>query len=351
MNKATHTFRYEDAFRLELGGTLQGFSLSYTTLGRPNRQRSNVIWVCHALTGSSDVTTWWNDLFESGGLFDADKYFIVCANSLGGCYGSTGPLSVNPETGKPFYHDFPLLTPGDSVNAFDLLRQHLGITRIHTLVGGSLGGQHVLEWAIRRPDHFDHIVPIGCNALHSPWGIAFNEAQRMAIEADSTWQEDHPKAGIEGLKAARAMGMISYRAYATFQSTQAENGNAVSDNFRAASYQRYQGNKLAGRFDAFAYWTLSKMMDAHNVGRNRKSPEAALAEIKARTLVIAIDSDILFPVAEQRFIAEHVPGARLETIKSLYGHDGFLVEFDQLEKVISDFYGERLREESYEKEA
>lgn len=340
MDKPDHTFHHNERFNLELGGSLPGFRLEYTTLGSLNKSKSNVVWVCHALTGNSDFTSWWNTLFHSGGLYDPAKYFIVCANSLGGCYGSTGPLTVNPVSGHPYFHSFPLLTTRDAASAFDLLRKHLGIQRIHTLIGGSLGGQQVIEWAISRPEVFEHIIPIGCNAVHSPWGIAFNEAQRMAIEADATWAEDHSQAGFEGLKAARAIGMISYRSYETFQATQSEVNNDTSDNFKAATYQRYQGTKLANRFNAFTYWTLSKMMDSHNVGRGRKSIEAALKSIRAKTLVVGIDSDLLFPVAEQKFIGRHIPGARVAVITSLYGHDGFLVEYDQLKKEIDKFYAE-----------
>ena len=257
---------------------------------------------------------------------------------LGGCYGSTGHLSLNTATGKPFFHSFPLLTNRDVVGAFNLLRQELKIEKIHTLLGGSLGGQQVLEWAIQQPEVFEHIIPMACNAVHSPWGIAFNEAQRMAIAADPTWKENDQRAGSEGLKAARAIGMISYRHYETFNQTQAEKSNDKLDEFRAATYQRYQGDKLVNRFNAFSYWTLSKMMDSNNVGRNRVSVKDALATIKAKTLVIAIDSDILYPPVEQKFLAEYIPNAQLKEITSLYGHDGFLVEFDQLDTILKQFY-------------
>ena len=341
MEKNDHTFHYDHSFELEAGESLQGFQLRYTTLGRLNEQRSNVIWVCHALTGSSDFPTWWEKLFQEGSAFDPRHYFIICANMLGGCYGATGPLSINPATGKQFYHTFPKLTNRDTVRAFDLLRQHLGFETIHTLLGGSLGGQQVLEWAITCPDIFQNIIPIACNAWHSPWGIAFNEAQRLAIEADPTWKENEPRAGAEGLKAARAIGMISYRHYNTFQQTQAEKTADKLDDYRAASYQKYQGQKLANRFNAFTYWLLSKMMDSHHVGRGRGSAEEALRKITARTLVIGIDTDLLFPVSEQEYLANKIPNARLEVILSEYGHDGFLVEFDQLNTIIKHHYKEK----------
>lgn len=341
MEKHDHTFHYNHKFALEAGGSLPGFQLKYTTLGKLNHERSNIVWVCHALTGSSDFTDWWGELFREGSTFDPRNYFIICANMLGGCYGSTGPLSINPETGKPYYHTFPTLTNRDVINAFDLLRQELKIQKVHTLLGGSLGGQQVLEWAVSQPEVFEHIIPLACNGVHSPWGIAFNEAQRLAIEADPTWKENDQRAGSEGLKAARAIGMISYRHYETFQQTQAEKTNEKLDDFRAATYQRYQGQKLVNRFNAFTYRTLTKIMDSHNLGRNRVSVKEALGSIKAKTLVIAIDSDILFPPSEQKFLSEYIPQAQLKEITSLYGHDGFLVEFDQLDTLLKQFYQQK----------
>lgn len=337
MEKHDHTFHYTKSLKLESGESLPGFQLRYTTLGKLNHDRSNIVWVCHALTGSSDFTDWWSELFREGSAFDPQHYFIICANMPGGCYGSTGPLSLNPE-GQPYYHTFPALTNRDVIAAFDLLRRELRIERIHTLIGGSLGGQQVLEWAVQQPDVFEHVVPIACNAFHSPWGIAFNEAQRMAIEADPTWKTNDPRAGSEGLKAARAIGMISYRYYETFNHTQAEKTDDKVDDFRASSYQRYQGQKLANRFNAFTYWRLSKMMDSHNVGRGRAGNKEALRLIRAKALVIGIDTDILFPVSEQKFIAEHITNAEYAEITSLYGHDGFLVEFDQLDTILKNYY-------------
>jgi len=342
MEKNDQTFHYQNKFELESGSTLPGFQLKYSTLGKLNADHSNVVWVCHALTGSADFTDWWSGLFNEGRFFDPRQYFIICANVLGGCYGSTGHLSLNPETGKPYFHTFPTLTNRDVVQAFDLLRQSLGIEQVHTLIGGSLGGQQVLEWAVQQPDVFQHIIPIATNAVHSPWGIAFNEAQRMAIEADATWKENDQRAGSDGLKAARAIGMISYRYYDTYGQTQAEKSDEKIDDFRASTYQRYQGQKLANRFNAFTYYSLSKMMDSQNVGRNRGSIAAALKSIKARTLVVGIDSDILFPLSEQKFLTENIPNARLEVMTSLYGHDGFLVEFEQLSSHIKKFFLEDL---------
>jgi homoserine O-acetyltransferase/O-succinyltransferase len=337
MLKTDSIFHYSKEFQLEAGDKLPSFQLKYTTVGQLNKDRSNVVWVCHALTGSSDFTDWWKGFFTEGSSFDPRDYFIVCANALGGCYGSTGPLSINPVTGKNYFHDFPLLTNRDIVRAFDLLREELGLKKVYTLIGGSLGGQQAVEWAIQQPTVFQHLIPIACNAFHSPWGIAFNEAQRMAIEADPTWKENDVRAGIEGMKAARAMGMISYRAYETYQETQAEKSVDKTDDFRAASYQKYQGQKLANRFNAFTYWAFSKAMDSHNVGRGRGSVKAALEKIKAKTLVIGIENDFLYPLSEQKFLADTISNGKLEVLHSLYGHDGFLVEFDQFKKIVNRF--------------
>jgi homoserine O-acetyltransferase len=338
MEKTDHTFHYTDDFTLEAGAKLPGFQLKYTTLGKLNRERNNVVWVCHALTGSSDFTDWWAGLFTADGPFDPSRYFIICANMLGGCYGSTGPLSINPTEGKPWFHLFPVLTNRDAVRAFDLLRQSLNIEKVHASIGGSLGGQQLLEWAILSPEVFENIIPIACNASFSPWGIAFNEAQRLAIEADATWKENEPRAGIQGLKAARAIGMLSYRHYDTYAETQSEKNNENIDEFRAATYQRYQGEKLANRFNAFTYWRLSKMMDSHNVGRDRGSIGNALKLIKAKALVVGIENDLLYPIQEQKFLAQQIPKAVFESISSIYGHDGFLVEFDQLKKIIKHYF-------------
>ena len=337
MNKVDHIFHYDKEFELEAGETLPGFQLKYTTLGQLNRDRSNVVWVCHALTGSSDFTDWWKDFFVSGSPYDPRDYFIICANVLGGCYGSTGPLSINPTTGKNYFHDFPSVTVRDIVRSFELLRTSLGLDQVHTLIGGSLGGQQALEWAILQPDVFQKLIVVATNAQHSPWGIAFNEAQRMAIEADKTWKENDQRAGLEGLKTARAIGMISYRAYKGFAETQSETTHHKINDFRASSYQRYQGQKLANRFNAFTYWILSCAMDSHNVGRGRESIEAALQTIKAETLVIGIESDILFPISEQKFLAKDIPNAQFEKIDSSFGHDGFLVEIDQFKKLVYQF--------------
>jgi homoserine O-acetyltransferase len=329
----------ETPFRLESGVVLPRLEIAYHTYGRLNAAQgaeSNVVWVCHALTGNSDAADWWSGLIGTGRLFDPDQYFIVCANMLGSCYGSSGALTLDIQTGEPYYLDFPAVTTRDMARAHALLRKHLGIGRIAVCLGGSMGGQQVIEWAIEEPDVFEAIIPIATNARHSPWGIAFNAAQRLALEADPTFHNRNSKAGKAGIKAARAMGIISYRSYDTFQATQLDDAK-TTDNFRAESYQVYQGEKLADRFHAHSYWHLSKAMDSHNVGRVRTSVESALGRIAARTLVIGISTDLLFPPHEQQFLAEHIPNAEYVEIASLYGHDGFLIEFEAMTEVLEEF--------------
>ncbi len=333
-----HIFAYQDVLELETGGVLPGFQLQYATAGRLNSDRSNVVWVCHALTGSADFQDWWPGLFEPGALFDPEDYFIICANAIGGCYGSTGPLSTNGQTGQAYYHDFPELTNRDIVQAFDLLRQHLGIPSIHVLIGGSLGGQHAVEWAIQCPNEIEHLIGVATNAVHSPWGVAFNESQRMAIANDPTWNESSETAGINGMKTARGIALLSYRNYGIYQDTQDDSQEYKTRNFKAASYQRYQGEKLAKRFNAFTYWTLATAMDSHNVGRNRGSIEQALGKIRAKSMYIGIRSDVLFPIEEQIFLAANTRRSALDIIDSRYGHDGFLVETDQISRSIRNFY-------------
>jgi homoserine O-acetyltransferase len=330
--------RVNEPFELESGESLSALEIAYTTYGTLNPAQDNVVWICHALTANADPMEWWPGLVGAGRLFDPDRYFIVCANMLGSCYGTTGPASENPVNGKPYRLDFPEVTVRDMVRAHERLREHLGIERIALAIGGSMGGQQALEWAILAPERIERIALLATNARHSPWGVAFNEAQRMAIRADaSLYDADDPEAGRRGLEAARAVAMLSYRNYQTYAQTQSESGDELPADFRAATYQRYQGLKLSKRFDVFAYLTLSRAMDSHHVGRGRGGVAAALSAVRARTLVISIQSDVLFPVAEQVEIANHIPRAQLEIIDSLYGHDGFLIENEQIGLLVRRF--------------
>lgn len=333
----TQIFQYKFDFKLESGETLKGFELAYTTLGKLNEAKNNVVWICHALTANANPTEWWAGLVGEKDFFNPEEHFIVCANMLGSCYGSTGALSINPKTGEPYYADFQKVTTRDMAKALDLLSRELGIIRIQTCIGGSMGGQQAMEWAILQPDLIENLVLIATNARHSPWGIAFNESQRLAIYADKTWNERRENAGQAGLKAARSIALLSYRNAEAYNFTQWDEGDDKVDNFKAVSYQNYQGQKLVNRFNVFSYLTLLNAMDSHNVGRNRGGTEKALSSIKANTLVIGIKSDILFPTQEQVFLACNIPKATYKEISSDYGHDGFLIETDKLTRLLELF--------------
>ncbi|RFM29431.1 homoserine O-acetyltransferase family protein [Deminuibacter soli] len=342
-------FTYRQAFTLESGKTINGFQLAYTTAGLLNERKDNVVWIFHALTANSDPTDWWHGLVGSNTFFDPKDYFIVCVNMPGSCYGSISALDTNPATGTPWYQDFPLFTTRDMVRAYAHLKKSLGIEQIAIGIGGSMGGQQLLEWAVEEPLLFRNIIPIATNAQHSPWGIAFNTSQRMCIENDPTWQLKLPEAGIEGMKVARTVALLSYRNYYTYHHSQAGITETSADKpvdeqvFRASTYQQYQGEKLAKRFNAFSYYYLSQAMDKHHLGRGRGSVEAALQRIKARTLVIGISSDILFPPEEQQFLAQHIPGAQISIIDSHYGHDGFLLEYDIITRLIKNFLSQPVK--------
>ncbi len=327
-------FLSKSLFGLEGGSSLPSVEIAYHTVGNLAPDGSNVVWVCHALTANSDVCDWWSGLFGSGKYFDPKRYFIVCANVLGSCYGSSGPLSTNPNTGSPYYHDWPLVTIRDMVQAHELLCAHLGISKIHTLIGGSMGGFQAIEWAIKRPHLAENLVLIATSAKHSPWGIAFNESQRLAIQADTTWNEKNPEAGKRGLLAARSIALLSYRHYNAYNTSQAEQEENKMEDFRAAAYQHYQGTKLVNRFNAFSYYSLTRSMDSHHIGRKRGNTEQTLGTIQSNTLVIGINSDQLFPPVEQAHLALHIPNSQLELIDSPYGHDGFLIETQKLTEIL-----------------
>lgn len=332
-----NTYTHKKAFKLENGKKLAKLEIGYHTFGKLNDRKDNVIWVCHALTANSNVFDWWKGLFGENDLFNPNDHFIICANVVGSPYGTSNPLSINPATDQPYYLSFPQFTVKDLAAAHKILADHLGFSSIDVLIGGSLGGQQAVEWSISEPARFKRMILLATNAQHSPWGIAFNESQRLAITADRTFYAQSPEGGKKGLKVARSIALLSYRAYETYGISQQEVSSDKSDNFKASSYQNYQGEKLTARFNAYSYWFLSKAMDSHNAGRGRKSTEDALRSIKANTLVIGITSDLLFPVDEQKYLAKHISHAQYIEISSFYGHDGFLVETEILTKEIGKF--------------
>lgn len=315
------TAELDSDFVLESGAIIPGIQVQYTLSG-PLNSGKPLVWVCHALTADANVQDWWKDVVGDDGLFHPENSVVICANNLGSCYGTTGPESQDAEEKGCYQLDFPEFTIRDMAKVHQLLAEHLGIKKIDVLVGASMGGQIALEWAIQANEKFRQLILIATNAQHSPWGIAFNETQRMALLADPEFGAGG--AAHSGLQAARAVALLSYRTYTSYGKTQ--KGFSEYGIEKAITYQHYQGQKLSERFSAYAYWYLSKAMDSHHVGRNRGGIEKALAKVQANTLVIGIRQDLLFPVEEQQLIAHHIPGASYVEMDSIYGHDGFLTE-------------------------
>lgn len=329
-------FIFPGEFTTETGITIPELELFYCTAGEFAPGKSKVAWVCHALTASADCVEWWPELIGEGKAINPNEYFIICVNIPSSCYGSTGPLSVNPEIGDKYYGMFPFFTVRDIVLCLIDLRKHLGIDKIDLLIGGSMGGYQCLEWAIMEPEAVKNLVLVATGGKESAWGIAIHTAQRLAIEADLSFGEAYDLAGARGLKTARAIGMLTYRNYEAFVRTQSDKDDRI-DNFKASSYINYQGDKLVNRFNAYSYWLLTKTMDSHNVGRGRGEVADVLKSVKAKTLCIGISSDILCPLPEQKFLVEHIPGAKFAEIDSPFGHDGFLVEGKRIGEVINSW--------------
>lgn len=336
------TYNYPHEFPLERGSSLPGLQIAYHTYGTLNKKRDNVIWVCHALTANSDVADWWPNTVVADGFLDPSRYFIVCANFLGSCYGSTGPLSVNPSTGEPWYDKFPKLTIRDQVNAHILLADHLGISSIFSLIGSSVGGFQAFEWAVMQPERFKSMVLIATAPIASPWTIAIDETQRMTIFADKSYGEKRADAAQSGLAAARAIGLLTYRGSKGYNLTQADHhtrhGHIPEETHRACSYQRHQGKKLINRFDAYSYVAILDAFDTHHIGRGRGSLDEALAAITMPVLSIAITTDIIFTPPEIKDFTSRMPNAIYREIDSEFAHDGFLVEHLLLNSLINDFF-------------
>lgn len=336
MSQPPVIYHSEQPFRLELGGSLPCLDIAYHTYGRLNESRDNVVWVCHALTANSEVADWWPHTVEAGGFLDPERWYVVCANIIGSHYGSTGPLTPMPHDGQPLYGDFPRLTVGDWARAHKLLADALGIRRIHRLVGSSVGGFQALEWAVSEPGRFDSLALIATDASASPWLIAVDETQRMAIKADATWGEHRPEAAAAGLAAARAIGMLTYRGPEGYCRTQADPSDRTPlAPHRACTYQQHQGHKLCNRFNAYSYVAILDAFDTHDVGRGRGGLQAALSRLTMPVTVVGITTDICFTPAEMRRLASMLPQATYHEISSPLGHDGFLVEHRQLNDILT----------------
>ncbi len=332
---------FVDSLELESGDTLRQAPVAYQTWGRLNDAGTNAVLICHALTGSSDVAAWWPGIVGPGLAIDTERYYVVCANVLGSPYGSASPLSVDPETGRPYGPRFPKVSIRDTVTAHRVLLDHLGVRRVVAAIGASMGGMQVLEWAFQ-DDIVQSLVPIAVGGRHSAWCISWSEAQRQAIYTDANWMggDYDPAAQPEaGLAAARMMAMISYRSRDEFagrfgRDTMPERDAAGQPVFAAESYLRHQGRKLVDRFDANCYVQLTKQMDTHDLARGRDTYGATLASVRQPSLVIGISSDVLYPLAEQKELARLIPDARLQVLEAPYGHDSFLIETEAMSRIL-----------------
>lgn len=327
-----------EPFAFEAGGTLAGMEIAYYTSDREYRPGDKVVWICHALTGNANPEDWWPQMVGEGCLIDPARYYVVCVSMIGSPYGECGPASINPATGKPYLLDFPKTTIRDMVKATILVRRHLGISKVDLLIGPSIGGFQAVEWSVMEPDIFTESVFLATDTRVPPILTAYEETQRMALLADPTFlAAEGLDGGRKGLECARAMALISYRTSEGYNLTQPETDDDVLFADRAASYQRYQGQKLIKRdFDAYSYWYLSYSLDSMNVGRGRGGVAAALAGIKARCMVINIPTDAIFTPSRGRANAAAIPGAEYREIISDFGHDGFLIENDQLTAIFRE---------------
>lgn len=346
-----------EPFRFEVGAELGPIDVAFETYGELNGE--NCILVCHALTGSAHaafynseedkIPGWWDGIIGPGKALDTDKYFVVCANILCGCYGTTGPTTINPRTLKEYGTSFPVTTIRDMVRVQKRLLHWLGVEKVQLVIGGSLGGMQAIEWAVMYPEMVVRAAPIATGAGHTAWGIGLNEVARQAIFNDPAYRNgDYYAYGqpSHGLSLARMISMISYRSPESFtfrfqrDRIHEDGGKGFFDLkniFQIESYLHYQGVKLVERFDANTYVYITYAMDLHDVARDRGKLEDVLHGIKSKVLCVGISSDLLYPAVEQRGLAELIAQARYVEIQSIHGHDAFLIEFDQLNRILRDF--------------
>mmetsp|Transcript_19345 Transcript_19345/g.27200 ORF Transcript_19345/g.27200 Transcript_19345/m.27200 type:complete len:568 (+) Transcript_19345:527-2230(+) len=390
-----NTYVYPEPFELESGEFLPHAQLRYMTYGTLNEERNNVLVVCHALTGNASLHSWWGDLLGPGQAFDTDKYFVVCCNILGSCYGSTGPASPihggsnndndidndhpeqpqQPPQTETYGIHFPDVSVRDSVTLqLHMLQNDLGIKSVKCVIGGSFGGMQAIEHAVQAGSvgsqfaidddtgkavpFVRSVVPIACGAAHTAWQIGISEVQRQAIYADPKWNDGHPDPSdppLKGLSVARQIGMVTYRTAMGYESkfgrkVRHRDGAAAGTSsnthhvpygrhaqWEVKSYLEYQGWKFLSRFDPVTYIKLTEQLDTHDVGRNRGGKELALSSVKIPAMIMGIDSDILYPIHEQEELANLFPNGHLKVIHSDAGHDGFLLEQEQVAKHIIHF--------------
>ena len=340
---------------LECGRTLTGVTLHYAVYGRLNAARDNAVLVCHALTGSALVGSWWPEVFAPGAVLSLEHDFVICINMLGSCYGSTGPGSVNPETGEVYGPDFPLVSVRDNVRAQALLLDSMGIRRLRRVLGGSIGAMQALDWAILNPERVERGLIIGVSPI-SAMALALNHLQRQAILHDPEWEGGRylpQRPPRRGLALARQVGMLSYKSAALFEERYGRNpnrngedpwglddqgGGLVGGRFDIAGYLEYQGQRFIERFDANSYLALLRTMDTWDPMRGYSSAEEAFGRIRARLSFIGISSDWLFPAPAVRLLAETVRAAGVQAdyreMISDHGHDAFLAEQVELVRLL-----------------
>jgi homoserine O-acetyltransferase len=333
-----HTFK--SSFTTESGVEIREPQIAYRSWGKLNNAKDNVVFICHALTGNTDADVWFGGLIGTDKTINPDKHFIICPNILGSCYGTSGPTSINPETGKAWQADFPEITIRDIVRFNQKLLDELEISGIELVVGGSLGGMTALEFTIM-DSRIKSSALFAMGKAHSSWAIGISQAQRMAIYADENWKDgfysdQHPPE--KGLAAARAMAMITYRTPENYTQKFGREIHPEKQIYQVESYLNYQGNKLVSRFDANSYVTLTKAMDTHDISRGRGSFKQVLSEIHQPVLVVGFNSDKLYPIDEQIELAELLPNSQFAQLDSPYGHDAFLIEFNQLNTHLHSFF-------------
>ncbi len=343
---------------MECGTVLPSVTVAYETYGTLNAAGTNAVLVCHALTGSAHAAGrstadpksagWWDSFIGPGRPLDTDAYFVISSNFLGGCYGTTGSNSIDPSTGARYGLSFPQMTVRDMVRVQKELVSTLGVQRLAAVIGGSLGGMQVLEWGVMYPEMVASLIPIATSAQHSPWAIGLNDLARQAIMNDPEWrngnyyEHDQPE---KGFSLARQIAMMSYRSGTEFSQRFGRDRRDDSLNvrfdpmnlFQVESYLRYQGVKLVERFDANTYLYITRAMDLHDIALGRGSVQKVLGAMNVPVLCVGIDSDILYPASEQRAIATAIPGAVYKEITSPFGHDAFLIEFEQMASIVRDF--------------
>jgi homoserine O-acetyltransferase len=335
----TKFYKISQPLQLELGETLNHVQIAYRTWGKLNTKGDNAILIAHGFSGNADADVWWDQLFGKEKIFNPEQDFIVCTNVLGGCYGSTGATSINPETGKPYGASFPAITIRDMVRSQYEIMQGLNISQWKLVIGGSMGGMQTLEWAVMYPDLVRGIIAISTSGRHSPWSIALGETQRQAIYADPLWQNgnyDQDNPPHQGLAIARMIATCSYYSYPDFVERFARKMDD-DGNFTITNYLHQEGRKFLKRFDANVYVSLTKAMDTHDIGRDRGDYFQVLNRIYQPTLIVATPTDLLYFPEEQEELAEVIPNAKLAKLVSKHGHDAFLIDLVNLNCLLQKF--------------